>query len=105
MPSASGSSVAVSVSSSQLIKLTKYVTSLVLKKRKVTAIVFVFLRKAPIKKSQGSPLGLKEFFLASKCQQNQRGRLLREIAQYRKPEGRTIWNIFSFVGDVKRTII
>ena len=39
---------AFSVSSSQLIKLIKSVTSLVLKKE-VTTIVFVFLRKAPTK--------------------------------------------------------
>ena len=46
--SASRSSVTFSVSSSQLIKLIKYVTSLVFKK--VTTIVCVFLRKAPTKK-------------------------------------------------------
>ena len=54
MPSASRSSVAqLSVSASQLIKLIiKSVSSLVLKKeKKVTAIVCVFLRKAPTKKS------------------------------------------------------
>ena len=48
MPSASRSSAAVSVSASQLIKLEKSVTSLVLKKkkkRKVTAIICVFHEK------------------------------------------------------------
>ena len=49
MPSASRSSVAqFSVSASQLIKLIKSVSSLVLKK--VTTVVCVFLRKAPTKK-------------------------------------------------------
>ena len=38
------------VSGSQLIKLIKSVTSLILKKRKVITIVCVFLRKAPTKK-------------------------------------------------------
>ena len=49
IPSASKSSVAVSVSSRQLIKLIKSVTSLVLKrkKRKVTAISPRFQQKAP----------------------------------------------------------
>ena len=65
MTSASRSSVAISASASQLIKLIKSVTSLVLKKekeshcekrrlRKVTTIVCVFLRKAPTKKNEKS---------------------------------------------------
>ena len=46
MPSASRSNVVVNVSESQLIKLIKSVTSLVLKnKKKVTAIVWVFYEK------------------------------------------------------------
>ena len=49
MPSASRSSVAVSVSASQLIKIIKSVTSLVLKKRQVTAIVCVFYEKRRLK--------------------------------------------------------
>ena len=45
--------ISVAVSGSQLIKLIKSVTSLVLKKqRKVTTIVCVFLRKAPTKKGE-----------------------------------------------------
>ena len=51
MPSASRSSVTqFIVSASQLIKLMKSVSSLVLKKKKVTTIVCVFLRKAPTEK-------------------------------------------------------
>ena len=49
MPSGSRNYISVAVSGSQLIKS---VTSLVLKKRKVTTIVGVFLRKAPTKKSK-----------------------------------------------------
>ena len=51
MPSASRSSVAVNVSASQLIKLIKSVTSLVLKKKKSLCYSLRFLRKAPTKKS------------------------------------------------------
>ena len=50
MLSASGSSVAVSVSASQLIKLIKSVSSLVLQKRKVTPISCVFYEKRRLKR-------------------------------------------------------
>ena len=62
MPSASRSSVAISVSASQLIELIESVTSLVLKKRKVTAIIRVFYEKCRLKNNHPNIEFMKESF-------------------------------------------
>ena len=67
MSSASRSSVAqFSVSASQLIKLIKPVSSLVLKKRIVTTIVCVLLRKAPTKNMILTLCHISHFFPGTK---------------------------------------